>query len=132
MRFIYIYNNKKWVEIAKIGDPRYKLLREIVNFEPILHQTISVRISLGKVEKRIEEMLPFRLQDIPIYLDEKYIFSNLVYKDKSYKLCNTGYDSFLIFLINIYNAGVENTDEFIVYSSNNHKEFGEWRKNFEL
>lgn len=80
-------------------------------------------------------MLPNRLQDNPDYgtrFKEEDIFSNLIYKDQSYKLCNTGYDSSIIFLIRIYNAGIENSNEFIIYTSNNHREFEDWRKSFEI
>lgn len=131
---IYIYSNK-WIEVARINDPRYNLLREIVSFEPVLHQAIAVQIPLEEVEKRVEEMLPNRLQDNPDYgtrFKEEDIFSNLIYKDQSYKLCNTGYDSSIIFLIRIYNAGIENSNEFIIYTSNNHREFEDWRKSFEI
>ena len=79
-------------------------------------------------------MLPFRLRDNPDYgtrFKEEDVFTNMVYKNESYKLCNTGYDSSIIFLIKIYNAGIENSNNFTIYTSNNHKEFGEWRMGFE-
>lgn len=131
---IYIYN-KEWIAVTRINDTRHNLLRDIVCFDPLLHQAIEIKIPLNEVEKRIERMLPFRLQDNPDYgvrFKEDDIFSNLTYKDQSYKLCNTGYDSSIIFLIRIYNAGIENSDNFIIYTSNNHREFEEWRKDFNI
>jgi hypothetical protein len=132
MRYIYIYNSQ-WVEVAKIGAVRYNLLSGIVDFTPVLHQNIFVKIPLEKLEIKIEEMLPFRLQDTPEYenrFKKEDIFQRLIYKGKTYKLCNSGFDNSIIFLINIYNAGIKNTDNFIIYTSNNHREFEEWRKTF--
>ncbi|MBF7089955.1 hypothetical protein IUY40_00120 [Flavobacterium sp. ALJ2] len=121
MKFFYILNkNNKLIEFGKISSERFILLESIIgkiSYNSSLQLT-SFFIEINKVEKEINNLLRERnlnLIDTPDYEGrflENEIFEIKQFKDEKLKLCNTGFDNKIIFLINIYNNLLENENHF--------------------
>ena len=68
--------------------------------------------------------------DIPDYEGrflESDIFEIKIFENTELKLCNSGFDNKLIFLINIYNSVLKDESPYYIMFTNNHREFEEFR-----
>ena len=110
MRFFSIMNKDgNLVEFGKMSSERFNLLESIsqtIAITPFL-EPIKCELDVTKVEKKIIDLLKKRKS---IHLDIDYIgnfpkddvFEIKIFKNEKLKLCNSGFDNHIIFLINIY------------------------------
>lgn len=111
MKFGYILSkNKKLVEIARIGKPRFDLLSLISDVSPKYRELTVLKFNEERIIEELDKALEERKEiedDTPNYEGrflEEDIFVKLEYNGKSLKLCNTGFDNQIIFLINLLNS----------------------------
>jgi hypothetical protein len=135
MKFFYIVNKtNKLVEFGKISSDRFLLLELISTniFVFILLKLKSFSIDINILEKEIINLLIERNSnppDIPEYksnFSEDEIFEIKQFMGKEIKLCNSGFDNKIIFLINIYNSLLKDESPLFLLFTNNHSEFTEW------
>ncbi|MDQ6530223.1 hypothetical protein [Flavobacterium sp. LHD-85] len=140
MRKVYILSERnKIIEIAKVNSDRFTLLIELIHLDVSdinNNQFFNIEFNLKDIKKRIIELLDERSNlplDIPNYIgrfSEEEIFINFDFEESSYKLCTTGFDNKIIFLLNIYMFMRENNliDKMKckLLIVNNTKEFRDW------
>lgn len=110
MKFVYILNCKNnLVEFCKINSERYDVLISLTSFT-LKEGLLPVEFDIYKIENLINTLLYERSLeplDIPDYegrFSEDEIFEFRIFKEINLKLCNTGFDNKIIFLINIYES----------------------------
>lgn len=135
MRFTYIINNQKHlIDWCKIPSERFNILKDITFFD-VKDGLYPIEFNISKVEDLIDLLLIERHSkplDIPDYegrFSENEIFEMKNFKGIELKLCNTGFDNKIIFLINIYNSILKNEKPYYLLFTKNHREFSEWQKN---
>ncbi|MTH15805.1 hypothetical protein [Flavobacterium sp. LC2016-01] len=138
MRKAYILSDQNVIiEVAKTNSDRFMLLMELIHTNDIsTHQFFNIEFNLEDTRKKIIELLNERSDialDLPSYVGrftEEEIFVNFNFQGKSYKLCTTGFDNKIIFLLNIYMYVLENNIESKLKCKllivNNGKEFRDW------
>lgn len=110
MRKAYILSDEnKIIEVAKTNSDRFMLLMELIGINDIsTNQFFNLEFNLEDIRKKIIGLLNERSNmplDVPNYVgrfDEDEIFVNFIFQGKSYKLCTTGFDNKIIYLLNIY------------------------------
>ncbi len=140
MRFFYIMNKDgNLVEFGKISSERFNLLESIsqtIAITPFL-EPIKCELDVTKVEKKIIDLLKKRKS---IHLDIDYIgnfpkddvFEIKIFKNEKLKLCNSGFDNHIIFLINIYDSLLKSQEPYNLLFSNNNMEFNNWLEEYKL
>lgn len=135
MRLFYLINrDKKLVEFGKVSSERGHLLESFLNFKLnkenfTLLQLKTVKIDSVKVENKIKELLNKRESipsDVPDYkgrFNEEEVFEWKNFKEEKIKLCNTGFDSNIIFLINLYDSALRDEEPHYIVLADNHKQF---------
>ena len=140
MKFIYILSGQmEVIEVARINSERFSLLQQLLNFDLKTAikagHLISIVINTLSIEKLLEFWLEERKKtplDIPQYegrFTEEEIFETKEFKGETLKLCNSGSDNIIIFLINLYNSTINQTEmerpHYLLFL-NNHREYNEW------
>lgn len=141
MKFFYITNSKKkLITGGKIDSQRGLLFEALINakldeviFSPL--RSNQIYFDAITIEKKIDELIferNLKPLDIPDYkgrFKEEEVFEWKQYKGKELKLCNTGFDSNIIFLINLYNSVIANKSLHYLFLADNHKQFGDMINN---
>jgi hypothetical protein len=138
MKFFYILNNiERLIEVGKIDSDRGKLIKlltyDFKESDLIWCKLYPINFNLEKIKEMINDLLLERKSkplDIPDYEGrflESEIFEIKQFEEKELKLCNTGFDNQLIFLINIYNRALKNESPYYLIFTNNHREFEIWK-----
>lgn len=135
MRFIYIINkDNRLIDLCKIGSDRYEILVKLISFK-VQENLLPIEFKISKVERVINLLLnernskPLEIPDYKGRFLESEIFNIKKFKGEELKLCNTGFDNKIIFLINIYDSLLKNEKPYYILFTNNNKEFNEWKKN---
>lgn len=136
MKFFYILNNqKKMITGGKINSSKAFLLESlgVIKFNDAKYIPLklhSINLNKSIIESGVDDLLLDRDSkplDIPSYdknfWREEDIFEWKRYKGKELKLCNTGFDSNIIFLINLYNSILKNKSRHYIFLADNHKQF---------
>ena len=130
MKFVYVLDsNKRLIDLCRIKSDRYAKLKELIYFEESEGLILAVDLDFAKIENLINDLLSERnlnALDIPEYGNrflESEIFEVRKFKGVDLKLCNSGFDNTIIFLINIYNNILNNGVRHYLLFINNHKEF---------
>lgn len=140
MKFFYVLNNnKQLVEFGRGVSERGHLFESLINvkinetnFTPLHCHRINLNSAL--IEKKITEILNERNSrplDIPDYetrFREKDVFEFKQFKGEELKLCNTGFDNRIIFLINLYNSALKSENPYYLVLADKHKQFEDMRK----
>lgn len=132
MSFLFILSKEiDIIDFAREKSDRYSILNEIVNNEIIFlaeNQLYLLNIDKSKLENTIVDLLKDR--NLNIYnLDYKNrfqddeIFTELKFNNKTYSLCNSGFDNQISFLINIFNYIENVSNEVYMLKAKNHKIF---------
>ncbi|TDO72751.1 hypothetical protein EV143_10756 [Flavobacterium chryseum] len=140
MRFFYIINKDgNLVEFGKISSERFNLLESISHTIAITTflEPIQCELDVIKVEKKIIDLLKKRKS---IHLDIDYIrnfseddvFEIKLFKNEKLKLCNSGFDNHIIFLINIYDSLLKFQGPYNLLFSNNNMKFNNWLEEYKL
>jgi len=140
MKFFYILNgNKQLIEVGKIDSVRGNLIQLLTyNFNISDLEKCKlylIKFNMGEIQKIITELLIERdskLLDIPNYEGrflENEIFENKKYNGTELKLCNSGFDNLIIFLINIYDSMLKDEKPYYLMFTSNHREFEDWKNN---
>lgn len=134
MKFIYIINKEnRLIDLCKIGSDRYEILVMLISFK-IQENLIPIKFDISKVERLINLLLnernskPLEIPDFNGRFSESEIFNIKKFNGEELKLCNSGFDNKIIFLINIYESLLKNEKPYYILFTNNHKEFNEWKK----
>ena len=137
MTFFYILNKKNaLVEVGKISSERGDLMRILIDtFDDISSKEMTlflINFELIKLKILIENLLSKRELKSPDYVgrfSEEEIFEKKEFDGIELRLCSTGFDNKIIFLINIYNSILKNEEPYYLLFTNNHNEFREWKAN---
>jgi hypothetical protein len=128
------------IEIVRLESKNFSLLElissignEVKNIDT--NRLVPISIKMVKLEDEINSLLRERESnplDIPIY-DNKFwkeedVFENRQYKGKKLKLCKTGFDNAIIFLLNIFDSLIKDSanENYYLFATNNHTEFEDW------
>lgn len=136
MKFFYILNKEnKLIDFGKIHSERGVIVNNLT--EQNLNQTnrnlLLIKFEVKSLKKLIDTLLKERNSkplDIPDYKGrflENEIFEFKNYNNNELRLCNTGFDNKIIFLINIYDSLLKNESPHYILFTNNHREFTEWQ-----
>jgi hypothetical protein len=140
MRFFYIINkDSNLVDFGKISSERFNLLESIsqtIPVTPFLELT-QCELDVSKVERKIIDLLKKRKS---IHLDVDYmgnfseddVFEIKLFKNEKLKLCNSGFDNPIIFLINIFDSLLKFQGPYNLLFSNNNMEFNNWLEEYKL
>jgi hypothetical protein len=140
MRFFYIINkDSNLVDFGKISSERFNLLESIsqtIPVTPFLELT-QCELDVSKVERKIIDLLKKRKS---IHLDVDYmgnfseddVFEIKLFKNEKLKLCNSGFDNPIIFLINIFDSLLKLQGPYNLLFSNNNMEFNNWLEEYKL
>lgn len=129
IKFIYILNNKKeLIDLCKIDSERYEVLKKVIPFE-IQEELLPIEFNIYKIEKLIDSLLierNLKPLDVPDYKGrflESEIFEIKKYKNEELKLCNSGFDNKIIFLLNLYNSVLNCGNPHHMFFLKNHSDF---------
>lgn len=137
MKIFYILNNKKkMITGGKIISQRGLLFESLINVKFLEANFFPLRLNriylnAITVEKRIDELMMERNSkplDIPDYkgrFREEEVFEWKQYKGEELKLCNTGFDSNIIFLINLYDSALKDENPYYVFLANKQGELND-------
>jgi hypothetical protein len=140
VRYIFILSAEKdLLDVSTKDSGRHALLEKIIYPLAIdaeqLKGLVPVCFNAEKITENIEILLEQRTQmppDLPSnYKDwpESHIFEKIEYKGQLYKLCTTGFDSRLIFLMRIdrslHDKEEKRQPRYLFYARN-YKEFDNW------
>jgi len=139
MKFFYILNKgNKLIDFGKILSERGVILTSLTGLNLNLNQTdknfLPIKFDIKTLKNLIDILLKERNSnplDIPDYKGrflENEIFEFKNYNNSVLKLCNTGFDNKLIFLINIYDSLLKNEHPYYILFTNNQREFTEWQE----
>lgn len=132
MSFLYILSKEMDViDFAREKSDRYNILNEIVNEDIISiieNHLYPLNIDKHNLEYVIINLLKNRELDA-YYIDYKNrfqeddIFSKIIFNNKTYTLCNSGFDNKILFLINIFNYIKDISENIYILKVKNHKIF---------
>ena len=139
MRFFYVINNnKQLIDVGKIDSAKgYLMQRLTCDFGKMgleKNKRHLITIDIKEVKELIDDLLLERNSkplDIPDYKGrflESEVFMNKDFEGVNLKLCNTGFDHQIIFLINIYNSLLKNESPYYIVFADTHKDFEEFQK----
>lgn len=137
---LYTEQKKKMITGGKIVSQRGLLFESLINVKFLeanffILKLNRIYLNAITIEKRIDELLMERNSkplDIPDYkgrFREEEVFEWKQYKGKELKLCNTGFDSNIIFLTNLYNSTLKDENPYYIFLANKQGEFND--TNFE-
>ncbi|HUW05373.1 MAG TPA: hypothetical protein VMW01_03845 [Williamwhitmania sp.] len=133
MKFGFILNqDKNLIEVSRIRQPRFDLLLKITGINPKYLIPIEMNLTKSQIINEIDLLIAERETkplDIPNYdgrfiEDEVFEFKN--YKGNTLKLCKTGFDNLIIFLLNILEALEKGNSKLYFFFAKNHKELREF------
>ncbi|MBS9463286.1 hypothetical protein KIM67_12785 [Flagellimonas sp. 389] len=137
MKIFYILNNKKkMITGGKIISQRGLLFESLVNvkfFDANFSSKKLNKIYLNEItiENKIGELLMERNSkplDIPDYkgrFRDEEVFEWKLYKGEELKLCNTGFDSNIIFLIDLYDSAKKDEKPYYIFLANKQGELND-------
>lgn len=133
MKFGFILNqDKNLIEVSRIRQPRFDLILKITGINPKHLIPIEMNLTKSQIINEIDLLIAERDTnplDIPNYDgrfvdDEVFEFKN--YKGKMLKLCKTGFDNLVIFLLNILEALEKENSKLYFFFARDHKELREF------
>ena len=129
MKFLYILSSEnKTVGVFRIAKPPSIIPKDKI--QDVLNGANPTEIILNKrqIEMSIDELINLRKESslyVPDYkgrFKEEEVFEHKTFKGKRLKLCNSGPDSYIIFLINLLNSMTNDETRFKLLTVNNHRE----------
>lgn len=120
------------IDVCRLPSVKYDLVISVihnVDTKSLFQQKSHVKIDINLLVSKMEDLINKREINInpPVYgnrFTEEQIFEKRSFKGNSYKLCRSGYDNRIIFLLNIYERLVSQKDTCItLILFNNFKEF---------
>lgn len=122
MKFIYVITERNnAVEVLRRDSARFESLTELAG--PISLENkeggklMPISIKKERLEEKIDQLLERRKTkppDVPEYgrrFKDEEVFEVKLFKGAFIRLCNTGADNQIIFLINLFDAFVYSTEE---------------------
>ncbi len=137
-KFAYILSKDfSFIEAANSSSDRYTLLVDIINVDlsKQLDNLIQIELDSTKLNSRLRALIEERKSrplDVPDYegrFTEDEIFVEKKLYGQVFKLCNTGFDSQIIFLANLLERQQSETLEerpAYIFLANNHKELRDY------
>lgn len=129
MKFIYILSiNNEVIEVCRFNQPRYQLLVQISKTEPEYLKAIEVSFDKNILTNCLKEILSARKNvesDVPDHegrFNAEEIYEWREYRGEKLKLCTSGPDNKIIFLLNIFDAINRHKGKFYLYATENHKQ----------
>lgn len=133
MKFGFILNQEKHlIEVSRIRQPRFDLILKITGIIPKYIIPIELNLTKNQIINEIDLLIAERETqplDIPNYdgrfvEDEVFEFKN--YKGNMLKLCKTGFDNLIIFLLNILESIEKGNSKLYFFFARDHKELREF------
>jgi hypothetical protein len=133
MKFGFILSqDKNLIEVSRIRQPRFDLILKITGINPKYLIPIEINLTKSQIINEIDLLIAERATsplDIPNYdgrfvEDEVFEFKN--YKGEVLKLCRTGFDNLIIFLLNILESLENGNSKFYFFFARDHKELREF------
>jgi hypothetical protein len=136
MKFGYILTQeKKLIEVSRIGQPRFDLILKITGVIPKYLVPIEIILTKNQIINEIDGLIKKRKDksfDIPNYkgrFTEDEVFEFKHYKNKKLKLCRSGFDNLIIFLLNILESIKNEDTKHYFFFAKDHKELREFIDN---
>ncbi|MFT3737203.1 MAG: hypothetical protein QM786_00415 [Breznakibacter sp.] len=136
MKFGFILNqNKNLIEVSRIRQPRFDLILKITGIIPKYLFPIEMDLTTNQIINEIDLLIAERETqplDIPSYKGrfvEDEIFELRNYKGSVLKLCKTGFDNKIIFLLNILEITEKEKSKLYFFFAKDHKELREFIDN---
>ncbi len=133
MKFGYITTtNKEFVAVCRKGRPAFDFILKMTGIEPKYLHSVPVLLNENlihsEIQKRLEERKDIK-DDIPTYsgrFKEEEVFVYKEYNDIKLKLCTTGFDNFIIFLITLLESVDKTGLKHYFFYASNHREFTDY------
>lgn len=134
MKIAFFDTNKTLVEVTRLQSDRYTKFLEVVSTDVReLNESQIVFLDKEVLKNKIIELLEERKSlpsDIPEYegrFNEDEIFEYKRFNNQELKLCNTGRDNTIIFLINLFN--IQGDHVYLMFAEN-FKKIREYQQKF--